>query len=154
MVADARGVPFDQSRAAKEMFGSRRGYSLRDLASLLGPTAYFTSPDPTHPATLPYVEGQIAAGAWVIAQVFTQELVASMQRSGVSPAGPYGALSGLLHCIVLVPPNEPSALVSATLPNHTDLCYFDPFFFGTDQPLAVDRVSLARMLQADLIVVR
>lgn len=141
MVADARGLPFDQGRAAAAMFGSRRGYALRDLANHLGPGAHFTSPDPTHPATLLYIEAQLAAGAWVIAQVFTQELLASMKRGGVTPTGPYGALVGLLHCIALVPADG------------TGLRYFDPFFVATGQPLAVDRVSLARMLQADLIVV-
>jgi hypothetical protein len=142
MVAHARGLPFDQTSAADEMFGSRRGYALRDLADLLGPGAQFTSPDPTHPATLPYIEAQLASGAWVIAQVFTQELVASMQRSGTAPTGPYGPLTGLLHCIVLVDSDGVA------------LQYFDPYFFATGQPLSVDRVSLALLLQADLIVAR
>lgn len=140
MAARARGLPFDQHTAAEAMYGSRRGFALRDLAPLLGPGAHFVAADPDDPATVPYVEAQLAGGAWVIAQVFVAELVACLVRHASPPQGPFGPLSGVLHCVVLVAAER------------RGIWYFDPFFGPDGQPLLLERIDLARVLQSNLLV--
>ncbi len=141
MVLRAHGSPTSQQTLRERLVGTRRGYSLRDAATLV--SGRYLEPDIDDPSAIEWLRAQSNSGRLLILQMFAARLhqLALARGRDSGPFGPLPSSPGFLHAIVVVGTRD------------RDFLYLDPWFEGADQPFSIGEDALAEAWQAGVLVV-
>lgn len=142
MVLSWLGRPADEDEICRNWVGSKRGYAIGDAAHRIEGQLGTIYPDDAR--FYDYLTIRLEESRWIIAYVFSKELMDIAEAFASPPRSRYGRLTnepfGDLHAVVLVGTAE------------RDFLYLDPYYPAAGQPFRLSRTQLARVWQGTMAV--